>query len=206
MATALRKKSQTLNLFSSKDRELLESKHFPDALAYFELGLEGRSLLDIGTGGGVPGLVLGVVDPELVVVLLDSTQKKLDALGDVIEELRLENVETLWGRIEELAHGEWRAGFEVVTARALAPLPVLLEYAAGFLMEEGHLVAWKSGDYSEELRASENAQEALGLKFERAFDYELKGGEKRSLLVFKKTGELGERFPRAVGVPSKRPL
>lgn len=209
LANLLQLKSNELNLFSAADREKLESKHFPDAqvvLDYWHVE-DGDSVLDIGTGGGIPGLVLAVEKPEVRFVLLDSTKKKLDAVKDVADELGLENVEVAWGRCEALAHeGGFREKFDVVTARALAPLPVLLEYAAGFLKEGGVFYAWKSSDYLDELKDSEIAQETLGMTFEDAYEYELPGGEPRSLLKFIKVGRLNAKYPRKVGMPSKSPL
>lgn len=207
LAQILKQKSQKLNLFSNADREKLESLHFPDSLMIldcWDLKSDDR-ILDIGTGGGVPGLVLATECPDNRFVLLDSTKKKLTALDEIIDELQITNVETLWGRVEELAHKE-RESFDIVTARAVAGLPTLLEYAAGFVKVGGSFYAWKPRDYEDELNSSKNAQETLNLKFESAFDYELPDGSKRSILRFKKTAGLDIKYPRRTGSPSKSPI
>lgn len=209
LAKILREKSQTLNLFSKGDREKLEEKHIPDALAALEFWKvePGDKVIDIGTGGGLPGLALAIERPDVSFVLLDSRLKKIMAVSDVAKELSLTNVKCISGRIEELARQEeYRMSFNLVTARALAPLPTLLEYAAGFLKPGGKLCAWKGREYHEELVTSENAQELLGLKFKNAWDYSLPGGELRSLLVFEKDGELDDKYPRRTGLPKSRAL
>lgn len=205
LAQILQKKSQELNLFSTGDREKLESKHIPDSLAILDfVDLSGR-VLDIGTGGGLPGLALASSLPETEFVLMDAREKKVNAVREVAKELGLENVKCVAGRFEELAHGELRESFDFVTARAVAELRVLLEYAAGFLDVGGRLYAWKSADYQGEIDAAENAMEALEMDFVKAYDYELEGIS-RVILEFEKIGVLDEKYPRRDGVPKNKPL
>jgi 16S rRNA (guanine527-N7)-methyltransferase len=194
-------------LFSRSDREKIETKHFPDAMVVLDYVTfeDGTKVLDIGTGGGIPGLVLAVMHPNVQFTLLDSTAKKMTALDEVIKELELENVKTITGRTEELAHGELRESFDVVTARALATLPTLLEYASGFIKDQGLLLAWKSRDHIDELNDSETAQELLNLTFKESFNYKIEDTS-RSILVFQKIGCLDSKYPRRIGIPNKRPL
>jgi 16S rRNA (guanine527-N7)-methyltransferase len=151
----------------------------------------------------VPGLPLAEHFSNVQFVLCDSVQKKLKALEEVSASLK--NVEFLWGRFEELVEEE-RGQFDLVMARAVAPLPILLEYAAGFLREGGYLLAWKGPGAEEELQASHKAQELLGLRFERQHDYTLPTGESRSILVFVQQFDCPPAYPRGVGIPSKKPL
>ena len=176
-----------------------------NVLDFWEI-FDNAKVIDMGTGGGVPGLVLAAVCPELDFWLLDSTKKKLDLLDEAIEELNLENVKTIWGRIEELAHGSDREKFDIALARALAPLPTLIEYASGFLKVGGKFYAWKSSDFKDELEMSKPAQKELGMAFVDQFDYELDGGEKRTILEFKKVRALNDKYPRRVGVPKDKPI
>ncbi len=199
LARILRKKSQKLNLFSAGDREKLEEKHIPDSLAVLDFwDTRQRRVLDIGTGGGLPGLALAVACDGMEFVLMDAREKKIKVVKEVAEELELENVDCVVGRFEELAReDEFRGGFDVVVARAVAELPVLLEYAVGFLKKGGKLYAWKSVE-----ERAENAEKVLGMKFLKAYKY----GERRVILEFEKIMGTDEKYPRRTGVPKKRPL
>lgn len=206
LVEVLQKKSAELNLFSAGDRLKLADKHIPDALAVLDFWEPGERVADIGTGGGLPGLALACERPDLEFTLVDSTAKKVEAIMDMAEELDLRNVQGLIGRFEDLAHErKWREQFDTVTARAVAELPVLLEYVAGFLKVGGKFYAWKA-DYMPELKASETAQEILGLEFMRAHEYTLPTGENRAILEFKKTASLSQEYPRENGLPKAKPL
>lgn len=206
---ALRQESGKLNLFSSGDREKLEIKHIPDSLAVLEFWkpLPEDKVADIGTGGGLPGLALAKECPEVYFTLIDSREKKIQAVKNIAENVGLENVEVIAGRLEDLAHEKkYREQFDAVTARALAPLPTLLEYAAGFIKEGGQLFAWKGSEFLDELKASEAAQEALDLHFEEAYEYTLPEGEARTILVFLKTAQIHGKYPRRAPLPKEKPL
>lgn len=209
IAEVLQKKSEELNLFSAGDRLKIADKHIPDALAVLDCwGEDGvETVADIGTGGGIPGLVLAAVRPTMQFTLMDATAKKLEAIEEMAEELALKNVHTLVGRFEELAHDKnYRERFDAITARAVADLPVLLEYAAGFLKMGGSFFAWKQADYVSELESSETAQSLLGLEFTGAYEYTLPTGEARSILAFKKIKPLINAYPRRNGMPKNKPL
>ncbi len=205
----LQKKSAELNLFSAGDRLKLGEKHIPDALAVLDFWdvKDGQRGADIGTGGGIPGLVLAYVLPNVEFMLVDSTEKKIVAIEAMADDLEMQNVFTAVGRFENLGHErELREQFDFVTARAVAELPVLLEYVVGFLKVGGHFYAWKQEDYSEELESSQKAQQVLAMKFKRAHEYALPSGERRVILEFEKTAKLPSSYPRKDGVPKSKPL
>ncbi len=208
LAQLLEQKSEELNLFSAQDRTMLMEKHFPDALEFLNAYEGGANMvLDVGTGGGIPGLVLAIEYPEIQFTLLDAREKKIRAVMDVSKELGLENTKGVAERFETLAHDpEYRGQFDVVVARAVAELPVLLEYAVGFLKEDGKLFAWKGPDFDEELASSKNAQEILGFELDKAHKYTLPTGEERNILVFRKIQSAPDKYPRRVGIVKKRPL
>ncbi|MFA6023600.1 MAG: 16S rRNA (guanine(527)-N(7))-methyltransferase RsmG [Candidatus Gracilibacteria bacterium] len=209
LVEVLQKKSAELNLFSAGDRLKLADKHIPDALAILDFCeiQAGDCVADIGTGGGLPGLALAQALPTASFTLMDATAKKITAVEAMAKELDLKNVTGLAGRFEALAHEKTlREHFDFATARAVAELPVLLEYASGFLQVGGSFYAWKSSEYEEELEQSRKAQEVLGLHFVRAHNYVLPGGEARAILEFKKTDRLEAKYPRKDGAPKAKPL
>ncbi|MFA4814810.1 MAG: 16S rRNA (guanine(527)-N(7))-methyltransferase RsmG [Candidatus Gracilibacteria bacterium] len=209
LVAVLQKKSERLNLFSAGDRLKLGEKHIPDVLAvlnFWEVK-NGVHVADIGTGGGLPGLALATARPDLEFTLMDATAKKIEAVEEMADDLNLKNVHGLVGRFEELAHEKKnREQFDVVTARAVAELPTLLEYAAGFLKVGGKFYAWKSADYMAELKNSQKAQKVLGLPFMRVHKYALPSGEDRVILEFNKTTRIATLYPRKNGLPRAKPI
>ncbi len=205
----LEQTSQQLNLFSAGDRLKIGDKHLPDSVAVLDFWTpkEGSQVMDIGTGGGLPGLALAVSCPKTFFTLVDAREKKVRAVADMADALGLPNVQALVGRFEELARDKaYREQFDNVTARAVASLPLLLEYAAGFIKVGGSLYAWKGPDYETELKAAKIAQAELGLVYKESFAYELPGAEARVILRFEKMKKLHPAYPRRVGVPSAKPL
>lgn len=185
--------------------------HIADSLSGLELDVvsSANSIVDIGSGAGFPGLVLGTMLPETRVVLVDSVRKKMEAAGKIARELGLENVECVWGRAEEIAaHGSpHREAYDVVTARALAPLAVLLEYAAPLLVEGGSLAAWKGSPDDAEIAAASAAGAELG--FEPGQLVETKpffGSVARHFYTAKKVFPTADKYPRRPGMALKRPL
>lgn len=201
--------SARLNLFSKGDRELLGDKHIPDSLEFLKVTTPkaGMKILDLGTGGGLPGLVLAEALESCEFTLIDARNKKMEAVAAMAKELDLSNVHCTTGRFEVLAHEEeYREQFDLVVARAVAPLPVLLEYAVGFLKNGGSLYAWKGSHYQDELNDARTAMELLSFDLETEHEYQLPSGETRFLLQFKKTEPTPEKYPREDGKPKKSPL
>ncbi len=167
-----------------------------------------KKLLDIGTGGGFPLLPLAICWPETECVGLDATTKKIDAIGRIKETMHLENVKLVCGRAEEIGHqAEYRGQFDLITARAVGSIPVLLEYAIPLLKLGGICALWKSTKVAEELASSGIAQRALRSQFAGTFEYELPGDfGKRLLIFFKKAAPTPKEYPRKTGIPKQQPL
>jgi len=195
------------NLTNIRDLSTAFHKNVAEILLPLKLGnisLNG-SLLDVGSGNGVPGLVLAICFPSLQVTLLDSKEKSTKFLEEVVRGLMLENVTVVKERAENFSRVE-REKFDYVTARAVARLNVLLELCCPALKIGGIAFFYKGPGYSEELRESGSAAKILGVELEKTIEYFLKTGENRVLVVFRKKEPTPEKFPRRVGVPFKRPL
>ncbi len=165
-------------------------------------------VLDVGTGGGFPLLPLALSLPSAHFVGVDSTQKKIDAVRRITDQMGMKNVELIAGRAEVLGHEKkFREQFDVVTARAVAEINVLLEYCSPLVKPGGRIILWKSMNVDQELKESERVQKEFRCTLKDQHVYELPGDfGKRQLLIFEKTGKLSSAYPRAVGVAKKNPL
>jgi 16S rRNA (guanine527-N7)-methyltransferase len=197
-----------LNLTRVVDPEAVARLHLLDSLAALpHLDAAGpRHALDIGTGGGVPGLVLALARPSVSWTLVDSVGKKVDAVRGFVEALGLSSVTTVQSRAEDLGRGDLRDTRDLVVARACAPLPVLAEYGLPLLRIGGSLIAWKGRIGSDELAAGAAASALLG---GGAPDQRPSGvaslGDHRFVLIPKLASTPG-RYPRRPGEPARRPL
>ncbi len=198
-----------VNLTAITDPEEVLIKHFLDSLSLLVVyDRPGARLLDIGAGAGFPGLPLKIVRPQWQVMLLEATGKKVTFLRHVIETLQLKNVVAMHGRAEELAHkAEYRASFDVVTARAVASLPTLLEYAAPFCRVGGKIILLKKGDLAEELIEGKRAAQQAGAVLEDDVTVRLPGlDDGRRLLIWEQVRKCPAQYPRSGAAIAKRPL
>ncbi|MBR4452193.1 MAG: 16S rRNA (guanine(527)-N(7))-methyltransferase RsmG, partial [Clostridia bacterium] len=167
---------------------------------------QGAQVIDVGTGGGFPGVPLLIMRPGINLTLLDSTAKKIDFVSEVVSELGLK-AETISGRAEELAKEPGRREkYDFCVSRAVASLNVLSELCLPFLRTGGIFISMKGAKASEELDAAEGALKALGAETEKTLDVKLGDGFERKLIVIRKTGETDSKFPRQYGQILKRPL
>lgn len=203
-----------LNLTALRTPELCWTGNILDSLAILDVlpalftDHQHLKIADIGTGGGFPLLPLAVMLPESSVTGIDSIRKKIDAIGRIVSAMHLANVTLHCGRVEECGHDpQLREQFDLVTARAVAPINVLLEYCSPFMRPGGYVALWKSLHADTELHESLLARAETSCHLEQQFEYDL-GGDwgKRQLLIFKKAAALSQKYPRDVGVPKKEPL
>lgn len=197
------------NLTAITDPDEILFKHFLDSasiLAAYDKPL--ARVLDIGAGAGFPGLPLKLLRPRWQVVLLEATGKKATFLRHIIDKLELREIEAVQGRAEELAHQQaYRASFDLVTARAVASLPTLLEYAAPFCRVGGQMILPKKGDVTEELAQGKLAARHLGAVLRADKAVSLTGLEDgRRLLVWEQVKKCPETFPRSGSAMAKKPL
>jgi len=198
-----------MNLTAITNPEEVLVKHFLDSLTLLPLIDRPRlRLLDIGTGAGFPGLPLKIVRPQWSITLLEATGKKVTFVNHVIETLHLKDAIAVHGRAEELAHKrEYRAKFDVVTARAVAAIPTLLEYSAPYCRVGGLIIFPKKGDLSEELAQGKLAAKLVGAAFKAEKMLSLPGlNDERSLLVWEQRKVCPLQYPRSGAAMAKKPL
>lgn len=193
------------------DPEQAVDVHLADSLAGLEIRevKDARWIADIGAGAGFPGLALAVALPRARVDMIESASRKCAVIDRLTQAAGLDNelVRALPMRAEERAAWGGRDSYDVATARAVAALPVLVEYAAPLLTEGGVFVAWKGGRDPDEGQRGEAAAHELGLELDRVLQVEpWPGIRDRNLLVYRKVSPTPERFPRRPGMAAKRPL
>jgi 16S rRNA (guanine527-N7)-methyltransferase len=205
--------AQQFNLTTVRDPDAIEARHFLESIAFGRLleaqGLldPGTAVLDIGSGAGFPGLPLQIAYPQLRVTLLESLTKRCVFLQDVVDSLRLKKTAVLDGRAEEFGRDErYREAFDLVVARAVAPLPVLVEYALPFLRVGGYLAATKGSATLRELDESAAALSELGGEHRKTLRFEPPEGMAQSVILIEKTAPTPQRYPRRPGMATKRPI
>nr|WP_318705108.1 16S rRNA (guanine(527)-N(7))-methyltransferase RsmG [uncultured Acetatifactor sp.] len=203
-------KNQVMNLTAITDYDEVMKKHFVDSVSLVRACdmKRGISVVDVGTGAGFPGLALKIVFPDLRVTLLDSLNKRVLFLKEVVEKLGLKEVTALHGRAEDLARQkELRERFDLCVSRAVANLSTLSEYCLPFVKVGGSFISYKSEKISEELPLAENAIQVLGGKIKDQVSFYLPDSDiYRNLFVVEKIKQTPKKFPRKAGIPGKEPL
>ncbi len=201
-------KNKVLNLTSITDVNDFIKKHIIDSLCVVPYINSTKSIIDIGTGAGFPGVPIKIIYPEMNVTLLDSVNKKMTFLRESVKELGLNKIECICGRAEDAGHDiGLRGKYDFSIARAVAKLPVLLEYCVPFLKTSGIFIAMKTGMVSEELESCKNALISLNISlFKNVLFYLPQSDISRSIILFQLTGDVPKKYPRKAGVPVKKPL
>lgn len=202
--------NQKINLTAITDDEEIIKKHFIDSIKVFNCDYvkNAKSIIDIGTGGGFPGVPMRIVKEDSKMVLLDSLNKRINFLNEVINDLNLSNIKTIHGRAEDFAQtAEYRQRFDLAVSRAVANLTVLLEFCLPYVKVGGYFVALKGPAIEEEIKAAEGALKALGGKIEKIIEVDIEGSDlKHNLLVVKKIKDTPKKYPRKAGMVTKNPI
>lgn len=188
--------------------EEMALRHYADSLVplkntkWFK---KGASMIDVGTGAGFPGMAIGIMRPDMKVLLLDSLKKRCDFLSAVVAELRLKNVTVLHARAEDAAREKWRGSFDISAARAVAPMRVLIEYLLPFVKVGGQALCWKGPGLDDELSGMKSALFLLKGRLGERMHLELPGLE-HSVQAVTKAAPTPAPYPRKAGLPKKNPL
>ncbi len=201
-----------MNLTAITEFDEVITKHFLDSVSLIkavpDLSLKSEKIIDVGTGAGFPGIPLKITFPDLKITLLDSLNKRVQFLNEVIKVLELSDITAIHGRAEDYAKPEkLRESFDICVSRAVANLSTLSEYCLPFVKNGGYFISYKSEKITEEFNNAKEAIRVLGGKYENQIEFILPDSDiYRNLFIIRKINNTPVKFPRKAGIPSKEPI
>lgn len=202
--------NEKINLTAITEDGEIVKKHFIDSIKIFRFPFlkDAKNIIDIGTGAGFPGIPIKIINEEICVVLLDSLNKRINFLNEVIDRLDLKNIKAIHGRAEDYAKNiEYREKFDIATSRAVANMTVLSEFCIPYVKVGGYFVALKGPSIEEEILESKNAIGTLGGRLEDIIKVDIEESDlKHNLVIVKKIKQTPKQFPRKSGIVTKKPL
>ncbi|MDO4304699.1 MAG: 16S rRNA (guanine(527)-N(7))-methyltransferase RsmG [Bacillota bacterium] len=201
-----------MNLTSITEFDEVVIKHFVDSVSIIkavpDLYTKAYTVIDVGTGAGFPGIPLKILFPELKITLLDSLNKRVQFLNEVISELELKDIKAIHGRAEDFAKQKvFRESFDICVSRAVANLATLSEYCLPFVRQDGFFISYKSEKIKDEYEKARKAIMILGGRYEKQIEFLLPGSDiYRNLFLIRKEKATPLKYPRKAGLPSKEPI
>ena len=200
--------NKKINLTAITDEDEIILKHFVDSITVLKYINENDKIIDVGTGAGFPGIPIAIMMPNVKITLLDSLNKRINFLNEVIKELDLKNVETIHSRSEDCGKDIlYREKFDISIARAVAKLSTLSEYLLPFVKIGGKMICMKGSEIEEELKNAQYAIKVLGGKIISRDEFTLPESDlKRNIIIVKKEQYTPKMYPRKAGLPAKEPI
>ncbi len=202
--------NKKINITAITDDKEIYIKHFIDSLTIMNTDViaSGDRIIDVGTGGGFPGIPIKIVDDSLDITLLDSLMKRINFLGNVINKIELNNTVAIHARAEDYGKDKkYRAKYDVAVSRAVAPLNILAEYCIPFVKKDGYFIAMKGSNVESEVLDSKRAISILGAEIQEIKKFILPYSDiSHSLVIIKKIKDTPTKYPRNPGKPKKNPL
>ena len=200
--------NEKMNLTAITDPEEIILKHFIDSITILKELEDDSTVVDVGTGAGFPGIPLSIMNPTLKITLVDSLNKRLIFLQEVVNKLNLKNVEIVHARAEEFGQNKkYRECFDVSTSRAVANLSTLSEYLIPLVKVNGKVISMKASEAREEINEAKKAIEILGGTIERIDEFNLPQSDiGRTVIIIRKNKQTPNKYPRKPGTPSKEPI
>lgn len=200
--------NEKMNLTAITEPKEIILKHFIDSITILKYIDDNSKLVDVGTGAGFPGVPLSIMNPTLKITLVDSLNKRLIFLEEVVKELNLKNIEIVHARAEEFGQNKnYREKFDVATSRAVANLATLSEYLVPLVKIDGKIISMKASNAKEEINDAKKAIEVLGGKIEKIEEFDLPESDiGRTIIIIDKNKCTPAKYPRKAGTPAKEPI
>lgn len=200
--------NEKINLTAITEPEDIILKHFVDCATILKYIKDEDKIIDIGTGAGFPGIPLKILNEKLDITLMDSLNKRINFLNEIINKLDLKNIVAIHARAEELARNKgYREKFDIATSRAVANLSTLSEYMLPFVKKDGMVISMKGSNIEEEVKNAKKAIKILGGEIEKIDNFNLANTNNiRNIITIKKVVKTPKEFPRKAGKPSKEPI
>ena len=200
--------NEKINLTAITDVDDIILKHFIDSMTVLKYIEKDKSIIDVGTGAGFPGIPIAILREDVKITLLDSLNKRINFLNEVCSELKINNIETIHGRAEEAGQNkQYREKYDIAVSRAVANMTTLSEYLIPFVKVGGICICMKGCEIDHELEQAKFAIKELGGKIEKVEKFNLPDSDiERNIVIIKKIKPTPNRYPRKAGMPSKMPI